>query len=143
VVVPGKPPDIQPTYIPHDIAPRLENPAHVQQLLESLYPADYRDAGIGDEVELWLFVDDEGEVARALVRTPSRYAAFNAAARHVARSMEYRPAFNRGRPVGVWVSQPIRFVALPAPKGSVRSLLSGASAPVVPEVGGTGGPGPP
>lgn len=121
----GSTPTVEPTYIPHDIPPRLENPAHVQQLLESLYPVDYRDAGIGDVVELWLFVNDEGRVVRALVRTPSRYAAFNVAAREVAASMEYRPAFNRGKPVGVWVSQPIRFVALgrsaaprPAPAGS-------------------------
>lgn len=102
------PPDA-PHFIPYEIAPRLENPAEVQRLLQNLYPADYRQKDIGGVVVLWLFVDTEGNVQRVVVRTPSGHEEFDAAAREVAHRMAFRPAFIHGHAVGVWVSQGIRF----------------------------------
>jgi len=106
------PPTEEPHYIAHDIPPKLENFAQVQLLLESLYPDEYRSDGIGGVVELWLYVDDRGEVKRVLLQQPSPHEAFNSAARQVAHAMEFRPAFNHGKAVGIWVAQPIRFVAI-------------------------------
>lgn len=122
VVTIGQPPDVKPTYIPHDIPPQLQNPAHVQELLQSLYPVGYRSQGIGGVVVLWLYIDHHGDVTRVQVRTPSRHDSLTLAAKSVARAMEFRPAFNHDRAVGVWVSQPIRFVALPA--SSQQSSIS-------------------
>jgi len=105
-------PTEMPHYIAHDIPPKLVNFAQVQLLLESLYPDEYRSDGIGGTVELWLYVDDRGDVKRVLLQSPSPHEAFNAAAQQVAHAMQFRPAFNHGKAVGIWVDQPIRFVAI-------------------------------
>lgn len=123
------PPDA-PHFIPYEIAPRLENSAEVQRLLQNLYPVDYRDKDIGGVVVLWLFVDTDGNVQRVVVRTPSGHDEFDAAAREVAHRMAFRPAFIHGHAVGVWVSQGIRFtvqkavVPAAAGAGGADSLMA-------------------
>jgi TonB family protein len=117
-----EPPDA-PQLIPYEIAPKLENPAEVQRILQDLYPAEYRDQRIGGVVVLWLYIDTEGNVARVLVRAPSGHAGFDEAAQAVAHRMAFRPAYIHGHPVGVWVSQGIRFtVRQTADTNALRSV---------------------
>lgn len=104
----GAPSD-RPSYIARDVDPRLENSAEIQELLMRLYPPMLKDAGIGGQVILWLFVDENGEVQNTQLRKSSGYDAFDKAAVRVAKNMEFQPAINRDRPIGVWIAQPITF----------------------------------
>lgn len=99
----------RPAFIPRDVEPRLENVEEIRRLLQRHYPSTLRDAGIGGRVVLWLFVDPDGRVGQIQVRRPSGYPAFDEAAVRVARSMEFAPAINQDRPVGVWISQAVEF----------------------------------
>lgn len=99
----------RPAFIPRDVEPRLQNEDEVRRLLQRHYPSALRDAGIGRRVVLWLFVGSDGRVGQIEVRRPSGYPAFDAAAVRVARSMEFAPAVNQDRSVGVWISQAVEF----------------------------------
>lgn len=98
-----------PTFTPMTVRPRLENPEEVARLLQACYPKLLRDAGIGGTVRVWFFIDETGCVQRTLVHEPSGYEAFDQAALQVADAMEFSPAYNRDRPVPVWVSLVIEF----------------------------------
>lgn len=98
-----------PRYVPRDVEPRATNDEEIRRLLERHYPPGLEDAGIEGSVTLWLFVDEDGEVAKARVQTSSGYEAFDRAAREVAAEMQFEPAMNRDRPVGVWVARRIVF----------------------------------
>lgn len=99
----------RPPFIPRDVEPRLKNRDEMQVALRRHYPDALRDAGIEATVVLWIFVDRTGTVTRVRVETPSGYEAVDTAAEEVARAMEFEPALNRDRAVGVWVRQAVRF----------------------------------
>ncbi|MBT8477986.1 MAG: energy transducer TonB, partial [Gemmatimonadetes bacterium] len=92
-----------------DVEPRLRNGRDIQQLLERLYPPMLKEAGIGGRVLLWVFVDERGGAARSQVHTSSGYPALDNAAAQIVEQMEFSPAMNRDKPVGVWIAQPIDF----------------------------------
>lgn len=98
-----------PSYIPRDVEPRLKNGREIQRLLERLYPPMLREAGIGGRVLLWVFVDEKGSAVKSQVHTTSGYPALDNAAMQIVESMEFSPAMNRDKPVGVWIAQPIDF----------------------------------
>lgn len=102
-------PSDRPSFIPRDVDPRLKNGGEIQQLLRELYPPQLKSARIGGSVVLWLFVDARGAVERTVVQRSSGYLAFDETAARVARNMEFAPAINRDRPIGVWIAQPINF----------------------------------
>ncbi len=104
----AKPQDV-PSYIPRDVEPRLKNGRDIQRLLERLYPPMLREAGIGGEVTLWVFVDEGGRAAKSQVQKSSGYPAFDNAAQQIVEQMQFSPAMNRDKPVGVWVAQRIDF----------------------------------
>jgi len=60
-------------------------------------------------VTLWLFVNKDGAVEKWQVQKPSGYDAMDQAAVKVAKQMEFKPAINRDKPIGVWVSRNITF----------------------------------
>lgn len=99
----------RPTFIPRDVEPRAINDAEIQRLLKKKYPEPLRDAGIGGQVVLWIYVNREGRVERAQVQGSSGYESFDRAARDVALQMQFRPALNRDQPIGVWVQRAINF----------------------------------
>lgn len=105
----GVRPEDRPVFIPRDVEPELLNRDEIATLLRRHYPPALRDAGVGGTVVLWVFVDAEGAVARTVVKEPSPYRAFDEASFDVAQQMRFRPALNRDRPIGVWVSQRIAF----------------------------------
>jgi TonB family protein len=104
----GSPSD-RPSFIPRDVDPRATNDDEIRKLLQRYYPPMLREAGIGGTVTLWLFVDKNGDVAKAQVQKSSGYDAFDKAAKKVAANMEFKPAINRDKPIGVWVSRRITF----------------------------------
>lgn len=101
--------DDRPPFIPRDVEPQLENRAETQRALRRHYPDGFRETGIEASVVLWVFVDRSGEVTRVRVAETSGYATLDRAAAKVARTMEFVPAVNRDRNIGVWVRQAIRF----------------------------------
>jgi TonB family protein len=93
----------------YDVAPRLLNTQEIVEALDEAYPADLREQQISGSVVLWLFVDDSGAVAEALVHRRSAYRAFDAAALAIAEAMQFRPASMDDEPVGVWILQRLDF----------------------------------
>lgn len=104
----ARPSDV-PSYIPRDVNPRLKNNAAVLRFLEQRYPSMLREAGISGSVVLWVFVDENGRVTKSVVKESSGYPQFDAAAADVAARMEFSPAQNRDKPIGVWAAQQIDF----------------------------------
>lgn len=104
----ARPSDV-PSYIPRDVEPRLTNGRSISRILEQRYPSMLREAGISGSVVLYIFVNERGEPEKSQVQQSSGYAQFDAAAAQVADRMEFSPAMNRDKPVGVWILQRIDF----------------------------------
>jgi len=99
--------DERPTYVPYEVPPQLLNRAEVERRLLGAYPARLRGSGIDGFLLVWAYVDEHGDVTRALIRTSSGHPAMDSAAIEVVRAMEFAPALNRDRPTGVWVAQTV------------------------------------
>lgn len=99
----------RPSFIPRDVDPRAKNDDEIRRLLQRFYPPMLRDAGIGGTVTLWLFVNDQGQVEKIQLQQSSGYDDLDQAAVKVANNMEFEPAVNRDKPIGVWVSRNITF----------------------------------
>lgn len=104
----ARPSDV-PSYIPRDVEPRLTNGREIERVLQQRYPSMLREAGIGGTVVLYVFVDENGRPANTQVQQSSGYPQLDAAAADVVERMEFSPAQNRDRPVGVWVLQRVDF----------------------------------
>lgn len=99
----------EPVFIPHDVPPRLMNSGRVQDYLRLFYPVALRVASVEGSVHLWLFVEGSGRVSKVQVRESSGSTHFDDLARSAVPLMQFSPALNQGRPVGVWVSLRVRF----------------------------------
>lgn len=108
----GASPSDRPAFIPYDTPPRLRNTSEIQRLLQRYYPQNLKEAGIGGRVELWLYVNDGGQVENTQVKTSSGNNQLDQAAQRVADQMVFTPAMNRDRQTDVWVSQWITFEVL-------------------------------
>jgi len=98
-----------PRFIPYDVPPNLRNRARVAQVLQREYPPLLKESGIGGVVTVWLYIDENGQVADREVNESSGYNALDQAALEVADEMEFTPAQNRDKRTAVWVSIPITF----------------------------------
>ena len=98
-----------PTFTPFTVRPDIRNRDEVARALEREYPPLLRDAGIGGSVQVWFFIDEEGQVQRTLVNESSGHKALDDAAIRVADIIEFTPALNRDKRVPVWISLPITF----------------------------------
>jgi protein TonB len=98
-----------PSFTPHTVRPELTNMEDVQRALVREYPPMLRDAQIGGSVEVWLFIDTDGNVDNVKIQKPSGYPMLDQAALNVANTMKFTPAYNRDQKVPVWVSIPITF----------------------------------
>lgn len=105
----------RPAIAPPEVAPSLEAPDHFRERLERSYPQLLRDRGVGGVVELRFFVDPRGEVSRVRVARSSGHGSLDRVAERMAGEMEFLPALNRDRAVGVWVAQRICFVTVEDP----------------------------
>lgn len=99
----------EPAVTPYSVAPELKNRTQIARVLEDRYPPLLRDRGIGGQTVLWTFIDEEGNVIRALVKESSGHEALDETALEVVEMMRFSPAWNGGYRVPVWVAVPIRF----------------------------------
>lgn len=104
----GSPAD-RPSFIPYDTPPKLLNTEEIKDLLVKEYPPQLEEAGVNSRVELWIYVDRDGRVENAQVKTSSGNAQVDDAALRIADKMRFKPAMNRDKRTDVWVSQWIQF----------------------------------
>lgn len=98
-----------PSFTPYELAPTIKNRPELTRALSGEYPTILRDAGIGGTVVVWLYIDEQGQVQRFQVQSPSPHEALNQAALRVVGVAEFSPAMNRDRAVSVWVQFPVTF----------------------------------
>ncbi len=91
------------------VAPELQNRSEVERALARAYPPTLRDVGITGRVLVWVYVGEEGQVLKAVVKTTSGVGALDEAALGVARVMRFSPGLNRDQKVKVWVAIPVDF----------------------------------
>jgi protein TonB len=96
-------------WLPSMVAPRLLNPEEVERELARTYPAIMRDAGVGGQVNVTLWLDEDGAIVKAEVGSSSGYQSLDDAALKVVGVMKLTPAKNRGRPVRVIVTLPVLY----------------------------------
>lgn len=98
-----------PAFTPYTVQPELRNVDEVRRALERAYPPLLRDAGIGGEVLVWFFIDEEGNVQNSQINQSSGHDALDQAAVDVADVYQFSPALNRDQRVPVWIALPIVF----------------------------------
>ena len=99
----------QPEFVVYDRPPVLRNLTEVREALTEAYPPHLKQAGVGGVVEIWLFVDESGDVLNQELKTSSGSDALDLAAADVVTRMRFDPATNRGQETGVWVVQWVTF----------------------------------
>jgi len=114
-----------PAFLPYDRPPTLTNRAEIRKKLAEAYPADLEAAGTRGRVELWLHIDEQGEVVGHEVKTSSGVQSLDDAAVEVARTMRFEPALNRDQPTPVWVSQWVTFGNVDETPRRIRETAAG------------------
>ncbi len=90
--------------------PRLSNGADFGRQLERNYPPLLRDARVSGTVTVRFRVNEDGRVdGESISISSSTHEQFNDPTIRAVRSMRFRPARVNGRPVRVWVEQPIQW----------------------------------
>jgi TonB family protein len=107
-------PDIEelksaPRYTPFARAPSLKNGDQIERLLSKLFPRRLRRDGGDARAIVWLLIDTEGRVLKSLLRETSGRTDVDSVAVTASQQMSFHPAEQAGRPVPVWVQQPVRF----------------------------------
>ena len=90
-------------------APSLRNGKHIQRYLNENFPVALRQAGGEVLVVVWLLVDTQGKVFKAVVPETSGRNDTDSVAVSASYLMEFDPAEQAGGAVPVWVQQPVRF----------------------------------
>ena len=90
-------------FIPYDDPPQpLSN-------IRPIYPEIAQEAGIEGTVVVQVFIDKEGRVQDTLILKGIPNTGLDEAAISAIRKTRFRPAKQRERPVGVWISIPVNF----------------------------------
>ena len=96
-------------FTPMTQGPEIRNREEVSRALYDAYPDELREAGIGGQVIVWFYIDDQGQVQETRVAEESGHPELDRAALEVARTFQFEPARNRDEPVAVWVRFPVSF----------------------------------
>lgn len=99
----------RPVFTPYTVAPELKDPEAAAEAVLLAYPISFRAAGIGGEVDVWAFIDENGSVKKCQVHESSGYGGLDRAALKAVMQFAFRPALNYDRKVPVWVRMPIVF----------------------------------
>ena len=99
----------RPTFTPFTVAPEILNRDQVIEAMRANYPTLLKEAGIGGEVRVFFFINEEGTVQSTRIDQSSGHAQLDNAALAVANLYHFSPALNRDMRVPVWVSFPIVF----------------------------------
>ncbi|NOZ04415.1 MAG: energy transducer TonB [FCB group bacterium] len=95
-------------FIPYDEPPvPIGGYAAIQRNVE--YPEIAREAGIEGTVIIQAFVDKKGRVTQTVVLSGLPNTGLNEAAMDAIRKTRFKPAKQRDRAVGVWISIPVNF----------------------------------
>lgn len=90
--------------------PRPTNSSDFQRQLARNYPPLLRDAGVTGTVQVRFRVLEDGRVdGESIQITNSTHEQFNDPTMRAVRALRFRPARVNGRPVKVWVEQPIQW----------------------------------
>ena len=90
-------------FIPYDDPPRPVTP------IKPVYPDIAQEAGIEGQVLVQCFIDEKGRVKETIVVKGIPNTGLNESAGQALRKTRFRPAKQRERPVGVWITIPINF----------------------------------
>ena len=90
-------------FIPYDDPPRPVTP------IKPVYPDIAQEAGIEGQVLVQCFIDENGRVKETIVVKGIPNTGLNESAVEALRKTRFRPAKQRERPVGVWITIPINF----------------------------------
>ncbi len=107
---PPPPPDEGPTvrFIPYDEPPEpIGGYRTIQRNVR--YPEIAQEAGIEGTVIIQAFVDKKGRVQETVVLKGIPNTGLDEAAADAIKRTRWRPAKQRDRPVGVWISVPVNF----------------------------------
>jgi len=107
---PPPPPDEGPRvpFIPYDEPPEpIGGYAAIQKNI--IYPEIAQEAGIEGTVVIHAFVDKTGKVTKTMVLKGIPNTGLDEAAIAAIKKTRFRPAKQRERPVGVWISIPVNF----------------------------------
>jgi TonB family protein len=77
----------------------------VQGEVEPDYPSEARQEGLEGSVDMYLFVNERGEVEQARINQSSGYQILDDASVAFAKRLKFNPAKKEGKPVAVWVSR--------------------------------------
>lgn len=111
----GDGPSDMPFWAPRDVSPGFRDERSrnaMKKCLEKHYPPLLRDAGIGGEVIVWAYVNEEGDVEKTQINKSSTHVAMDEVAVREVRvcpGAEFSPGMYQDRPVGRWVALPITF----------------------------------
>ena len=90
-------------FITYDDTPRPVTP------IRPVYPDIAQEAGIEGQVLVQCFIDEKGKVKETIVVKGIPNTGLNESAVEALRKTRFRPAKQRERPVGVWITIPINF----------------------------------
>ena len=90
-------------FIPYDDPPIPLSP------IRPKYPEIAQEAGIEGTVVVQVFVDEKGRVKETLILKGIPNTGLDEAASNAIRTVRFRPAKQRERAVGVWISIPVNF----------------------------------
>ena len=94
-------------FTPSMVRPEVRNLNEVARHMRILYPAALREAGVGGRTTLHMWLDENGEVQRAIVGRSSGYPQLDEASLRVIEVVDFSPAMNRDRTVRVLIAWPI------------------------------------
>jgi TonB family protein len=100
----------EPTFTPMTVRPEIRNRSAVIRAMERNYPPFLLERGIGGQALIWLFIDEQGQVANTQIANSSGNFRLDQAALDVASVYEFTPALNGDEVVPVWIQVPITFV---------------------------------
>jgi len=90
-------------FIPYDDPPRAIGG------IRPVYPEIEQDAGIEGVVVVQAFIDEKGRVKETIILKGIPNTGLDEAAMEAIRKTRFKPAKQRKRPVGVWISIPVNF----------------------------------
>ena len=93
-------------FIPYDDPPVAMSP------IRPRYPEIAQEAGIEGVVVVQAFIDEKGRVKETLILKGVPNTGLDEAAMEAIRKTRFRPAKQRERAVGVWISIPVNFLSL-------------------------------
>ena len=97
-----------PRFTPFSRAPKLTNQDEIKKYLTRRFPIGLRRAGGEARSIVWLLIDTSGRVFKAVLHETSGRPDADSLAVAASHKMVFSPAEQAGRPIPVWVQQPVR-----------------------------------